>query len=152
MRKTVSRRLFVLSPLALLISTLVSAAPVAPAARDAMKRDLGMTDAQVTQYFELEDIVERQGGQIAKAQGAGFAGSWFERNANGDFQFVVASTQPQKGAAGVTVRKANHSLAQLEAAKAELERIERGESTADRWQIEQRVLHAENQLTVAGRT
>jgi F-type H+-transporting ATPase subunit epsilon len=40
---------------------------------------------------------------------------------------------------------------QLEEAKAELERIERGESNADRWQIEQRVLHAENQLTVAGR-
>ena len=40
---------------------------------------------------------------------------------------------------------------QLEAAKAELERIESGESNADRWQIEQRVLHAENQLTVAGR-
>jgi F-type H+-transporting ATPase subunit epsilon len=41
---------------------------------------------------------------------------------------------------------------QLEAAKAELEKIERGESTADRWQIEQRILHAENQLTVSGRT
>lgn len=41
---------------------------------------------------------------------------------------------------------------QLEAAKAELEKIERGESTADRWQIEQRISHAENQLTVAGRT
>jgi F-type H+-transporting ATPase subunit epsilon len=40
---------------------------------------------------------------------------------------------------------------QLEEAKAELERIERGESTADRWQLEQRILHAENQLTVAGR-
>ena len=40
---------------------------------------------------------------------------------------------------------------QLEEAKAELERIERGESNADRWQIEQRILHAENQLTVAGR-
>ena len=40
---------------------------------------------------------------------------------------------------------------QLEEAKAELERIERGESNADRWQIEQRVLHAENQLTVAGK-
>jgi F-type H+-transporting ATPase subunit epsilon len=40
---------------------------------------------------------------------------------------------------------------QLEDAKAELERIERGESNADRWQIEQRILHAENQLTVAGR-
>jgi F-type H+-transporting ATPase subunit epsilon len=41
--------------------------------------------------------------------------------------------------------------AQLEAAQAELEAIERGESTADRWQIEQRIRHAENQLSVAGR-
>src|SRR5918911_3857779 len=40
---------------------------------------------------------------------------------------------------------------QLEEAQAELERIERGESTADRWQQEQRIRHAENQLTVAGR-
>ncbi len=40
---------------------------------------------------------------------------------------------------------------QLEAAKAELERIDAGESTADRWQLEQRVRHAENQLTVSGR-
>ena len=41
--------------------------------------------------------------------------------------------------------------AQLEAAKAELERVERGESQADRWQLEQRIIHAENQLTVSGR-
>jgi F-type H+-transporting ATPase subunit epsilon len=40
---------------------------------------------------------------------------------------------------------------QLEGARAELERIERGDSEADRWQVEQRVKHAENQLTVAGR-
>jgi F-type H+-transporting ATPase subunit epsilon len=40
---------------------------------------------------------------------------------------------------------------QLEEAKAELERIEGGESNADRWQIEQRILHAENQLNVAGK-
>ena len=40
---------------------------------------------------------------------------------------------------------------QLEAAKAELEKVEQGESTADRWQLEQRIKHAENQLTVAGR-
>jgi F-type H+-transporting ATPase subunit epsilon len=37
---------------------------------------------------------------------------------------------------------------QLDDARAELERIERGESDADRWQIEQRVAHAENQLEV----
>jgi F-type H+-transporting ATPase subunit epsilon len=40
---------------------------------------------------------------------------------------------------------------QLEEAQAELERVERGESTADRWQLEQRIAHAENQLAVSGR-
>jgi len=40
---------------------------------------------------------------------------------------------------------------QLETAQRELERVERGESTADRWQLEQRIRHAENQLAVAGR-
>jgi F-type H+-transporting ATPase subunit epsilon len=37
---------------------------------------------------------------------------------------------------------------QLEEAEAELERVERGESDADRWQVEQRIAHAENQLDV----
>jgi F-type H+-transporting ATPase subunit epsilon len=40
---------------------------------------------------------------------------------------------------------------QLEEAQAELERIERGESDADRWHLEQRIKHAENQLQVIGR-
>ena len=39
---------------------------------------------------------------------------------------------------------------QLDAAQAELERIEAGESSADRWQVEQRIRHAENQLRVSG--
>ena len=39
---------------------------------------------------------------------------------------------------------------QLDAAQAELERVERGESDADRWQLEQRIRHAENQLRVSG--
>jgi F-type H+-transporting ATPase subunit epsilon len=43
--------------------------------------------------------------------------------------------------------------AQLEEAQAELAKIEAGESEADRWQLEQRIRHAENQLEVAdGRT
>ena len=41
--------------------------------------------------------------------------------------------------------------AQLEAAQSELEAIDSGESSADRWQVEQRIKHAENQLAVAGR-
>ena len=40
--------------------------------------------------------------------------------------------------------------AQLDAAREELARVERGESTGDRWQLEQRIAHAENQLAVAG--
>jgi F-type H+-transporting ATPase subunit epsilon len=39
---------------------------------------------------------------------------------------------------------------QLETARAELAKVEAGESTADRWQLEQRIKHAENQLAVAG--
>src|ERR671934_275363 len=54
------------------------------------------------------------------------------------------------GAAGEIDR--DRARAQLEEARAELERIERGESEADRWQLEQRIRHAENQLTVAGGT
>jgi F-type H+-transporting ATPase subunit epsilon len=41
---------------------------------------------------------------------------------------------------------------QLETAQHELELLERGESNADRWQIEQRIKHAENQLAVSGRS
>ena len=40
----------------------------------------------------------------------------------------------------------------LDEARAELEAIERGESAADRWQVEQRIRHAENMLDVAGRS
>jgi F-type H+-transporting ATPase subunit epsilon len=43
---------------------------------------------------------------------------------------------------------AERARQQLEEAREELER---GESDADRWQLEQRIRHAENQLAVAGR-
>jgi F-type H+-transporting ATPase subunit epsilon len=54
----------------------------------------------------------------------------------------------------VNVREIDPAAAQeqLEEAKAELERVERGESEADRWQLEQRIKAAENQLTASGRT
>jgi F-type H+-transporting ATPase subunit epsilon len=46
---------------------------------------------------------------------------------------------------------ADRAHRQLEESRAELERVDRGDSTADRWQLEQRIRHAENQLSVAGR-
>jgi len=53
----------------------------------------------------------------------------------------------------VNVREIDPAVAeeQLEQAIAELERVERGESEADRWQLEQRIKAAENQLAAAGR-
>ena len=53
----------------------------------------------------------------------------------------------------VNVRAIDPAAAQeqLEQAKAELERVERGESEADRWQLEQRIKAAENQLAASGR-
>ena len=54
----------------------------------------------------------------------------------------------------VNVREIDPAAAeeQLEQAKAELERVERGESEADRWQLEQRIKAAENQLAAAGKS
>jgi len=53
--------------------------------------------------------------------------------------------------AAVDVRRIDRAAAQrqLDEARAELERAEAGDSEADRWQLEQRIRHAENQLDVA---
>jgi F-type H+-transporting ATPase subunit epsilon len=55
-------------------------------------------------------------------------------------------------AVGVKEIDDERARAQLEAAQTELEKVEAGESQADRWQLEQRIRHAENQLAVSGRT
>ena len=45
---------------------------------------------------------------------------------------------------------AERARRQLDEARTELERVERGESDADRWQLEQRIRHAEIQLETVG--
>ena len=119
-----SRGLLLLSPLAFFISLAANAA-IDPAARPALQRDLGLSNQQLAQYEKIDRLAEQQGRQLAKAQGARFAGSWIERKANGDFEYVVATTslQPQNGPAGVAIRNARHSLTQLEASKVELDRM-----------------------------
>jgi len=44
----------------------------------------------------------------------------------------------------------SRATAQLEEARAELGRLERGELEGDRWRIEQKIKHAENQLAASG--
>ena len=53
----------------------------------------------------------------------------------------------------VDAKEIDHERAerQLEEARAELEGVDAGDSSADRWQLEQRIRHAENQLSVSGR-
>jgi F-type H+-transporting ATPase subunit epsilon len=55
-------------------------------------------------------------------------------------------------AVGVKEIDDERARAQLEAAQTELEKVDVGESQAARWQLEQRIRHAENQLAVSGRT
>ena len=52
----------------------------------------------------------------------------------------------------IDVREIDRDRAQrqLDEAQAELERLDSGDSNADRWQLEQRIRHAENQLRVSG--
>jgi len=131
MRKFASRAkrgLLVLSPLTLAVAMVASAAPasdndVSPAIRAAMQRDLGLSSAQLSQYLKIERLAALQEKQLAKSQGRNYAGSWIERGANGQYKLVVATTaiRPQKGPAGVEIRNARHSLAELDAAKGRLD-------------------------------
>ena len=116
-----------LSPIVLAVSMAATAAPgdmPSPAMRATMQRDLNMTPAQLSQYLDVERLAATHRAAVAKSQDQHYAGSWIERKPNGDFQFVMATTSPRaKGVpAGVEVRSARHTLAKLDAAKAELDR------------------------------
>ncbi|MDR7136099.1 streptogrisin C [Lysobacter niastensis] len=132
MRKFASwaqRGLIVLSPLSLAFAMAASAAgpsdTMSPSLRAAMQSDLGLTSAQLSQYLKIERLAALQEKQLAKAQGRNFAGSWIERQSNGTFRLVVASTsiRPQKGATDIEIRSARHSLAELDASKARLDAV-----------------------------
>src|SRR5688572_2296112 len=132
MRKFASlakRGLFFLSPLTLATAMAASAAApsdnLSTAVRAAMQRDLGLNSAQLSQYLKIERLAAQQEKQLAKAQGRNFAGSWIERQPNGNFQLVVASTsaRSQTAPAGVAIRNARHSLAELDASKAQLDTL-----------------------------
>jgi F-type H+-transporting ATPase subunit epsilon len=85
--------------------------------------------------------VHLQGGEVEEyATGPGFFKVEQDR--------AIALVDDARQARDIDVEAARH---QLEEAQAELDRVERGESGADRWVLEQRVRHAENLIEVAGR-
>lgn len=132
MRKFASwakRGLYLLSPLPLVAAMTASAAGPADTLpstlRTAMQRDLGLTQAQLSQYLKVERLANLQEKQLTAAQGRDFAGSWIERASNGNFKVVVATTslRAQKGAADVEIRNARYNLAELEGSKAQLDAV-----------------------------
>jgi len=126
MRKIKSLVRFVSAPLGLAIAMIAgsaSAADLEPGLNAAMQRDLGLSGQQLAQYLQTERIAAQQEKALQKQLGASYAGSWIERKGNGSYSFVVASTRSGKSAAGVEMRRARHSLAELDAAKGRLDML-----------------------------
>lgn len=128
-----TRRLIGLAPATLLVAMAASAAEpiddVSTTLREAMQRDLGLDRAQLAQYLKVERLAEVQQESLAKAQDRHFAGSWIERQANGTFKLIVATTAKSipKGSGDVEYRRARYSFAELNGSKAQLDDIvERG--------------------------
>jgi len=107
----------------------VSAAERGPvlskAVAHAMKRDLGMNDAQLAKYFNAERTAYVNEARMTKQLGDRFAGSWLERGADGEYRYVVATTGSAKVAAagGIEVRQHRYTVRQLDNAVAELNAI-----------------------------
>jgi streptogrisin C len=129
MRKSVIKAMHGLqavSILPLFVAMAASAAnapsDVSPAVRAAMQRDLGLSSAQLSQYLKVESQASLQEKQLARAQGASYAGTWIERKPNGGFQLVMATTASgRKAPPGVQVRTVRHSLRELDDSKSQLD-------------------------------
>ncbi|MEQ1513245.1 MAG: S1 family peptidase [Lysobacteraceae bacterium] len=95
---------------------------------NAMKRDLGMNDAQLAQYYNAERTAYVNEASVVKQLGERYAGSWLERGADGNYRYVAATTGSAKAAApaGVEVRQHRYSMRQLNDAMAQLDRIHAG--------------------------
>ncbi len=120
--------------LAFAVSTLLAAPAFAQdanlsastAMRQALQRDLGLSAGELPRYLDTERLATRKQAEAQRTLGAGYAGSWLERDAAGTFQFVVATTQPMQTAKaqklGAQTRVVRHSLAQLETSMSQLNR------------------------------
>lgn len=130
MSKSFSGIRVVLTPLAAAVVLAAASVPafaadaVAPGLKDAMKRDLGLSDQQLGQYMKTQRLAMRQAAALQAAQGRDFAGLWIERRGN-SFHVVAATADlaPQKAAPGIEIRNVRHSLASLKAAKASLDSV-----------------------------
>ena len=126
MRKSVSRANGLLVLSTFLVAMTAAAAPidrVSPTLRAAMQRDLGLTSVQLNNYFRVESIANAHHDKLAAAEGRNFGGSWIEKQADGNFKLVIATTGigGRAAPAGVEYRHVRYALADLKASKGELD-------------------------------
>ncbi len=95
--------------------------------RQALQRDLGLMPAQIPQYLQAEKRMSATDRSARSSFGDLYAGSWLERNRQGEYQPVVAVAGPQAAAKaympGTQVRVVAHSLAQLETTRSRLDGV-----------------------------
>lgn len=99
---------------------------VSPQLQFALQRDLGIFPGQVPQYLRIERLASTQEATVRRQLGAHFAGSWIERQADGTFRYVVATTGAAKATrvSGLQVRQVRHSLQALESSMARLDDVQ----------------------------
>ena len=93
--------------------------------RFAMQRDLGIMPGQIPQYLRAEKRMPDTERKARSALGKHYAGSWLERNRQGEYVPVVAVASAGEAgkarALGVQIRVVAHSLAQLQTTQARLD-------------------------------
>jgi alpha-lytic endopeptidase len=94
---------------------------------NAMRRDLGLDAQQAAQYVRTERAAIALAPRLEADLGTAYAGSWLERDNNGQFRLVAATTDVASAtkarALGAEVRVVRHSIAQLNAAKSKLDAL-----------------------------
>lgn len=96
--------------------------PLNPAMKAALKRDVGVDENRLRAFQAVERLAMNQADAVERQLGADFAGSWIERDASGEYRYVVGSAGAGKASApGVQTRRVAHSLAKLRASHRELD-------------------------------
>jgi len=100
---------------------------VNPEMLGAAQRDLDLSATQAARWLQLQSQAPATAALAQRRLGAHYGGTWIERGENDEVRLIVASSDPRARLTleGVQLRKVRYSLAELEAAKARLDRSAR---------------------------
>lgn len=108
---------------------------VSPDMATAMKRDLGLTQAQVNLRLAQEDRATEAESQARDALGDSFAGTWFDASTG---RLVVHTTGKRVSVAGADVRTVKRSQRALDDVKTRIDRIGTAPAGVTGWHVDVR--------------